>query len=222
MAPTVHSPQGFAISKLLVFCFMALGLSHGVSWWLAFALIPPVCWVAHWIFDMFPHYEFIMTSTLDQFLKALEGDPKIRIKVVGLRPVFQRDGRERLDPSLAHPKALYIFTGAMRAGMIDVLVAVGFALWLASLHPNQPEVALLGLWGAMWAVMPDLILFKPFWERTINSRFFWSLDYLHHFIHCRVMAYDMRWIGLTNQLAAMVLMLYLAVVPVERWLGFLR
>lgn len=208
MAPSVHSPKGFWLALLLLRLLEPFGLA-----WLAWALVPFACWVAHWLADIIIHFEFIHTGSRKQFKKALKKDPKNKIKAIGLWPILNSNGRCALaciDPSLASPRPLDIFARAMIFGILDVLAAGLLALWLAWHYANTPVTALIGLWGAAWAVAPDILLFRPIYERLIGQNWFWRLDYFHHWIHTRVLAYEWRWWGLAIQISAMLIFIYLA------------
>lgn len=213
MAPTVHAAQGASIASFYYFACVRMGLSHDTSIGLALGLIPPTCWIAHWAIDRIPHYEFVHTGSNEEFEDAMAGDPKNRIKAVGLRSLFAKNQRQELakeQPDLAFPRPLTIFKKAMLFGVFDIFLSGLLALWLASQFMNERQVALLILWGAAWAVMPDLVLFGPIYQRLIKRDWFWKLDYFHHWVHVRVLAYDWRYLGLAFQVVATLLFIWLA------------
>ncbi len=212
MSPTAHAPKGFALAVILHSILTSLGLG-----WATWILIIPVAWLSHWVVDAVPHWEFIHFGTRRQFEEALAVDPKIRIKAIGLWPVTRRDGRDRLaadehNGELADPKPLEIFKLAGLLGAADVLLAVIMALVIAVLwYRDLPIFGLIGLWGAGWAVMPDLLLFPPLYKRLIKYDWFWAIDYTHHWIHTVVVAYSERWVGALFELPAIAFFIWLCV-----------
>jgi hypothetical protein len=225
MAPTVHSPKGVCIGLLLWYMCASLGVA-----WLAWILVIPSCWIAHWIIDIPIHFEFVHLGSAQQFADAMLVDPKNRIKALitekGFGWVFGKGGRERVANSpgnrdLAYPEPLKIFPLATLGGVADVIASGALALFLVwRLLPTHPEVAAIGLWGAACAVAPDLVLFGPIHQPLIKRfDWFWRLDTFHHAIHTIVLEYKKRWLGLVIQSATMSLFIALAYSIIQKVIG---
>jgi hypothetical protein len=93
--------------------------------------------------------------------------------------------------------------------VLDVLIATGLIMWI---YQSRAEVGSVMLWGALGAVLPDLLDNVPFWNRTLRRLPFFSQEQkFHDSIHINedTQRRVPKILGLLTQVAVVVISLFI-------------